>query len=158
MWPIYDILVLYNFKGVPFAKPPIGDLRFKAPERFDGEWENGKLDATRAPICPQLFEGITEDSTMVGTEDCLYLSLYVPKNALDNNLQLPVYLYFHGGAYLGGASGVVDGAYIASTQNLGRDHRTLLGRTSFAGSTSLNSHHFSELPFRCFWILVSSSF
>mgnify|MGYP003337110779 CR=1 FL=1 len=106
-------------KGVPFAKPPIDDLRFKAPERFDGEWENGKLDAIRAPICPQLFEGIAPNSTMTGTEDCLYLSLYIPKDALENNSHLPVYLYFHGGAYLGGAGNVVDGAYIASTQHLG---------------------------------------
>ena len=62
---------------------------------------------------------------MIGTEDCLYLSLYVPKNALDNNLHLPVYLYFHGGAYLGGASNIQDGAYIASTQNLGRDNLSM---------------------------------
>ena len=62
---------------------------------------------------------------MIGTEDCLYLSLYVPKNALDNNLHLPVYLYFHGGAYLGGASNAQDGAYIASTQNLGRDNLSM---------------------------------
>ena len=64
---------------------------------------------------------------MIGTEDCLYLSLYVPKNALDNNLHLPVYLYFHGGAYLGGASNIQDGAYIASTQNLGRGYRYIFG-------------------------------
>ena len=100
-----------EFKGVPFAEPPIGNLRFKAPVPLSVPWE-GTYDADTAPRCLQAFEQtVTNGTGDGGTEDCLYLSLYVPKSVLESNnadVDKPVvYLYFHGGAYLGGSSNVI---------------------------------------------------
>lgn len=51
-------------------------------------------------------------------EDCLHLSVYVPRSAFESDsAQLPVYLYFHGGAYLIGSSAVRNGAYIVTAHS-----------------------------------------
>ena len=115
----YDDVV--EFKGIPFAKPPIGNKRFMQAEPASA-W-NGILDASSAPRCLRAFEQILAPGSLGtdgGSEDCLYLSLYVPKHLLDsgNNETVAVYVYFHGGAYLAGSSNQQDGGYIASTQNI----------------------------------------
>ena len=51
-------------------------------------------------------------------KDCLYLSVYTSRRALEKKANLAGYLYFHGGAYAAGASSLQDGAYIAETQNI----------------------------------------
>ena len=89
------------FHAIPYANPPIGDLRFKPPEPFVDKW-NEKYDASnssRTPICPQIAEGnfmnIDEDQL---DEDCLYLSVYAPKNNSFSS-QLPVLVWIHGGSF-----------------------------------------------------------
>ncbi|KAJ8303857.1 hypothetical protein KUTeg_017440 [Tegillarca granosa] len=63
---------VYQFFRIPFAKPPVGSLRFKKPEPY-GAW-NGILDATKLPsACMQKTFQIS-----TGSEDCLYLNIYVP--------------------------------------------------------------------------------
>ena len=64
----------------------------------------------KAPACPSAFE--FGNST---TEDCLYIDLFVPRKAIEENLELDIFLYFHGGAFLAGTNVVVGpdrGAYI----------------------------------------------
>lgn len=64
----------FAFKGIPFAKPPIRQLRFKAPEPVE-PWSN-TLDAFEyAPACPQLDDEIMFRDTR---EDCLFLNIFVP--------------------------------------------------------------------------------
>lgn len=91
------------FKGVPFAKPPVGDLRWRAPQ--DPEPWDGVLDATESQsVCVQKEMTVTWHQTgeIIGSEDCLYLDVYRPKN---RKKDLPVYVFFHGGAnYFGGAA------------------------------------------------------
>ncbi len=96
-------------KGVPYAKPPIGDLRFKAPQPldpWDGIYEaNSFNDAcvqhlgTEDPLWgPEFYsekEWIRNQS-----EDCLYLNIWVPNNA--EGKKLPVAFWIHGGAFLSG--------------------------------------------------------
>ncbi|KAL4097005.1 hypothetical protein QTP88_021850 [Uroleucon formosanum] len=78
----------YSYTGIPYAKPPIGELRFKAPVPVK-PW-NGILDATKeSNICIQ--QGITD-----GQEDCLYLNIYSPKT---NEKSLPVIFWIHGGGF-----------------------------------------------------------
>merc|ERR1711892_229636 len=89
----------YAFKGVPYAKPPVKELRFKAPQDV-APW-NEVFDATEdGSLCPQYD---ISQSMPIGDEDCLSLNVYSPK--LDTKKRA-VMVYIHGGAFImgGGAS------------------------------------------------------
>ena len=82
------------FKGVPYAKPPVGDLRFREPQRMEA-WE-GELDAFQfGPVCPQPDGVLPESAGVQKSEDCLYLNVYAPEEA---DGDLPVMVWIHGGA------------------------------------------------------------
>ncbi|XP_049800004.1 esterase B1-like [Schistocerca nitens] len=83
----------YNrFFGVPYAAPPVGDLRFRAPQP-PSNW-SGVRDALSEPLqCPQMWPGES-------SEDCLYLNVYAPAGGVD----LPIMLMIYGGAFQGGSS------------------------------------------------------
>ncbi|XP_025194178.1 venom carboxylesterase-6-like [Melanaphis sacchari] len=91
----------YSFTAIPYAKPPIDELRFKPPETVDS-WE-GILDATKeSNMCTQnnrFFPSIRH--LILGEEDCLYLNVYTS----NLNGKLPVMLWIHGGGFLAGHSG-----------------------------------------------------
>ena len=99
------------WKGIPFAKPPVGDLRWKAPQ--DPEPWEGILDAKEScGPCTQLFtlpNWIRQDFA-VGDEDCLYLDIYRP---LSKKKKLPVYVYIHGGSNNFGQASDYDGSILA---------------------------------------------
>ncbi len=85
------------FRGVPFAEPPVGDLRFRpsVPKR---PWSDVR-DATRfAPAAVQ--QG---DRTVSQSEDCLYLNVWTP-DASSASAKLPVFVWIHGGGFTGGES------------------------------------------------------
>merc|ERR1712013_445008 len=89
----------YAFKGIPYAKPPVKELRFMPPQEVD-PWTE-MLDATEdGSLCPQYD---ISQSLPIGDENCLSLNVYSPK--LDSKKRA-VMVYFHGGAYImgGGAS------------------------------------------------------
>nr|XP_024219498.1 venom carboxylesterase-6-like isoform X1 [Halyomorpha halys] len=91
-----DCREYYAFTGVPYAKPPLGNLRFREPQSADS-WP-GVFDARKpSPACLQ--NSGTND--FVGQEDCLYLNVYTPKL----NASLPVLFYVHGGSWTFGSSG-----------------------------------------------------
>lgn len=89
-----------TFRGIPFAKPPIGDLRFRAPERPD-KW-TGVRDATQAGAAPpQVSDSyFPAMSPREIDEDCLYLNVWTP--AADAGGR-PVMVWIHGGGFLSGA-------------------------------------------------------
>ncbi|KAK7081095.1 Carboxylesterase 5A [Halocaridina rubra] len=84
------------FLSIPYAKPPVDALRFKNPEASE-PWL-GDLNATVLPHnCVQFI--------LAGREDCLYLNVYTPLNALNASSPLPVLVWIHGGGYyMGGSS------------------------------------------------------
>jgi len=117
----------YFWKGIPFAKPPVGELRWKAPVspdywgrittqsfgnacvqygRIYGPGSNNTYDATIG----------TTLNTAVGNEDCLYLNIWRPASN-DNNL--PVIYFIHGGSNVSGytADPIYDGAALAKSAN-----------------------------------------
>lgn len=83
------------FLGIPFAAPPVGERRFRAPEAPDC-WE-GTRDATQfASACKQLLPS----GGTLGDEDCLYLNVFTPSK---DGPARPVLVFVHGGAYLFGS-------------------------------------------------------
>ncbi|XP_073999712.1 esterase FE4-like [Rhodnius prolixus] len=93
------------FSGIPFAKPPLDALRFRDPQPPE-PW-SGVRDANNyGSVCVQLtYLYPPVETTMMGHEDCLYLSVYTPK--IKPGKLLPVMVYFHGGGFAEG-SGEVD--------------------------------------------------
>ncbi|XP_044743766.1 esterase B1-like [Chrysoperla carnea] len=89
----------YSFQSIPYAKPPIGDLRFKAPEPLE-KW-NGTWNATQiAPMCSQKIY-----HKFLGQEDCLYLNVYTKHlnpNGSSNGLT-NVLFWIHGGFFTEGS-------------------------------------------------------
>lgn len=91
------------FLGIPYAKPPIDDLRFKAPEPFGG-WVGDRLAIADAPLCTQR-DPYRRDEAISGIEDCLHLNVYVPERSRTQLAQsnktklLPVMVFFHGGGW-----------------------------------------------------------
>ncbi|XP_060801235.1 juvenile hormone esterase-like [Amyelois transitella] len=88
----------FSFKGIPYAEPPIGDLRFRDP-RPAKPW-NGVHDATKhGSVCTQL--DIETDKLIPGSEDCLFLNVYT--KSLKSSSKLPVMVFVHGGAFISGS-------------------------------------------------------
>lgn len=104
-----------EFKGIPFARPPLGELRF-APPQPAAPWR-GVLDATRdRSACPQLARyGVTDASD---DEDCLYLNVTVPTPNGAPTTKRPVMVWIHGGAYVGGSSNIYPLDYLSRTGDM----------------------------------------
>ena len=98
---------VYIYKGIPFAAPPVGDLRWKEPQPVE-PWEGVKVADTFGPGAmqakhdssnPWTSEFYWEDPEF--SEDCLYLNVWTPAPGKPGK-KLPVAMWIHGGAYTGG--------------------------------------------------------
>lgn len=91
---------IQTYFGVPFAKPPVGELRWKAPQPLD-DW--GGVKETKKfgprPMQTMVFGDMNSRSNGV-SEDCLYLNVWTP--AKTNTKDLPVLVYFYGGGNVAG--------------------------------------------------------
>jgi len=91
-----------TFRRIPFAKAPVGELRWKPPQPI-AKW-SGQLDVRDPAIpCPQLDEGWNAGEAARGGEDCLTLAVREPKHAKDE--RLPVFVWIHGGSNRSGSGG-----------------------------------------------------
>jgi para-nitrobenzyl esterase len=92
-----------RFDGIPYAAPPVGDLRWELPEP-PADW-SGVRDATE-PGAPCVQPDMTTGARLEGSsEDCLYLNVTVPRSA---DGPVPVMVWFHGGAFSSGAGADYD--------------------------------------------------
>jgi len=99
------------FLGIPYAAPPVGDLRWRAPQPPVG-W-TGALDATKAGNqCPQTR---VRDQGVVGSENCLFLNIYAPDTP---DKALPVMVWIHGGTFVVGSGSQYDGHVLAQKGHL----------------------------------------
>jgi para-nitrobenzyl esterase len=89
-----------EFKGIPFADPPVGPLRWREPQPVK-PWTGVRAAAKFGPRCMQLpiFGDMNFRSDGMG-EDCLYLNVWTP--AKSASARLPVLVYFFGGGYMAG--------------------------------------------------------
>lgn len=104
-----------SWLGVPFAKPPVGNLRWQPPQPPEA-WSGVKATKEFANACTQIggmfgpppkgkdYGAISETFyKTVGSEDCLYLNIWRPQTT-DDGTKLPVIVFIHGGSNVVGAS------------------------------------------------------
>lgn len=96
-----------SYKGVPFAAPPIGDLRWKAPQPA-ANWAGERAATEYGPSCSQNSRLGAEAKV---SEDCLYLNVFAPKDAKN----APVMVWIHGGSNLNGSGSIYNGAAFAKS-------------------------------------------
>ncbi|KAI8511326.1 protein polyubiquitination [Branchiostoma belcheri] len=115
------------FLGLPFAVPPVGQLRWKPPQPYTASWAPSVRDGTqpgpacRQPGCnptsPDVQHTCNRDANRTQSEDCLYLNIFSPNGALNSTAKpLPVLLWIHGGNYRVGTGSamVYDGRFLAN--------------------------------------------
>lgn len=94
-----DISGLKVFKGIPFAAPPVGELRWKAPQPAQ-KWDDVRMTKEYGAAPKQV--NIYGDMQLPNTsEDCLYLNVWTPAKTMDE--KLPVLIYFNGGGLMCGS-------------------------------------------------------
>ncbi len=105
----------YAWLGIPYAAPPVAELRWRAPQPAV-PWSGVREALAAGPQCPQT--GLFDDGEFAGEEDCLYLNIWAP--AQPGADRLPVMFWIHGGGnHIGeGASALYNGANLASVHDL----------------------------------------
>ena len=87
-----------SFKAIPFAAPPIGDLRWRPPQPA-AAWTGVREATVFGPQCMQMRTGATQVNQ---SEDCLTLNVWTPATAKPG-AKLPVMVWIHGGSFTGGS-------------------------------------------------------
>ncbi|XP_055531052.1 carboxylic ester hydrolase-like [Wyeomyia smithii] len=90
----------YAFEGIPYAKAPLGNLRFAPSQVNDEQWDDPKNATHPGPLCLQWSHFVHEDDRSVGEEDCLFMNIYT--HSLEGSEVLPTIFFIHGGAFMFG--------------------------------------------------------
>jgi para-nitrobenzyl esterase len=102
--------------GIPYARPPVGKLRWKAPQdpKHWGGVRHSTLNFSPA-WQPNMSTLWFPQGAPIGSEDCLYLNIFRPKDA-DTNL--PVFVWIHGGGNVFGEANIYNASLLASKENM----------------------------------------
>ncbi|CAG9760122.1 unnamed protein product [Ceutorhynchus assimilis] len=100
----------YNFQGIPYAVPPIGNLRFRDPVPFK-KW-NGILNATKFSASCVEIRVRQSTYSVRGQEDCLYLNVYSSQNPHTIEKLLPVMFWIYGGSFREGSADIYGPDYL----------------------------------------------
>lgn len=106
-----------EYRGIPYAAPPVGDLRWRAPQAVQ-PWKGVRGAAEFGKSCT---------APPAGSEDCLYLNVYKPADAAPG-AKLPVMFWIHGGGFTHGSGSIYDGSsfvkkgviYVSINYRMGR--------------------------------------
>ncbi|CAH1782277.1 unnamed protein product [Owenia fusiformis] len=113
-----NLITVTQFLGVPYAKPPIGDLRWKNPQKV-GPWEGVKNATAYGNSC---WQNILMPLPTPMSEDCLFLNIWVPGDTMMYNTSrdLAILFWIHGGDFQFGTGSldITNGAYMAHDQNV----------------------------------------
>ncbi len=125
-----------SFKGVPFAAPPVGDLRWRPPQPAKA-WTGAKDATAYGPQCMQMrnVQGPIDQS-----EDCLTLNVWTPAN-YKPGAKLPVMVWIHGGSFTGGSgsNALYDGTHFAERGVVLVTVNYRLGRLGFFAHPALSA-------------------
>ena len=94
-----------SYKGIPFAAPPVGDLRWKSPQPV-ANWAGERAATEFGASCMQNSRLGAEAKV---SEDCLYLNVFAPAGARN----APVMVWIHGGSNLNGSGSIYNGPAFA---------------------------------------------
>ena len=97
-----------NYLGIPFAEPPLGNFRFRPPQKYTGTWTEPREFSTSQKDCM---------AGTKGSEDCLYLNVFVPESASSTN-PLPVMLWIYGGGFSFGRVSMYNGTALAAQEDV----------------------------------------
>ncbi len=111
--------------GIPYAKPPVGALRWRAPQPAE-PWTGTRQALALGAACTQFGNPTTVEHVKagkpMGSEDCLYLNVYAPQFAQTavpaGEARLPVMVWIHGGGNTIGEAGFYDGGNLAVTERV----------------------------------------
>ncbi|XP_025776297.1 liver carboxylesterase 1 isoform X2 [Puma concolor] len=114
------------FLGIPFARPPLGSLRFAPPQPAE-PWNFVKNTTSYPPMCSQdavggqvlsdLLTNRKESIPLKFSEDCLYLNIYTPADLRKKN-RLPVMVWIHGGGLMVGGASTYSGLVLSAHENV----------------------------------------
>ncbi|MGF1581247.1 MAG: carboxylesterase/lipase family protein [Gemmataceae bacterium] len=102
-----------TFLGIPFAAPPLGNLRWRSPQPTK-PWQGVRKCVEFPAACPQPADLVYAIRFRKQSEDCLYLNVWTPA---ENDKKLPVMVWIHGGGNTigGSATTIYDGRYLAAS-------------------------------------------
>lgn len=89
-----------HFLGIPFAQPPVGDLRFHVPQPLNSSWD-GTRNATE--FQSECYQYSDDAFLNTGSDDCLTVNVYRPAGTSPDT-KLPVAFWIHGGGLVGGSN------------------------------------------------------
>jgi para-nitrobenzyl esterase len=146
--PVKGFLVngVAEFLGIPYAAPPVGELRWKPPVKH-APWTNVLQATAFGPTCAQITELGAFAGPANNNEDCLFLNVFTPNTDADASEKLPVIVWIHGGGNVDGESNDYDASKLAS-----QGHTVVvtinfrLGLLGFLAHPALDAegHHFAN--------------
>ena len=131
------------YKGIPYAAPPIGELRWRPPQPIT-PWEGVRDASEYGHNCAQSGRGGAPGSIAEGSsEDCLYLNVWAPSKSTAKD-KLPVMLWIHGGGFVGGSGAGISGTEFAKQGVILITFNYRLGRLGHFAFPALSAEHPKE--------------